>query len=176
MRRHLTDSRRGTVATGASATGAASFGALTLGAAALGALAVGALAVGALAVGRLSVGRARLRRVEIGELAVGWLAVGTRAGPGVVTEVARIRAAPGMGDALARALSEEMARNGHAPAPLRAHRSRADPDLFLLQSLRDDAGAHAAPAFDAFLRDAARRRLIPTASGEPVGIESYEAI
>ena len=97
-------SARGATATGANATGTAAFGAL-----ALGAMALGAMAVGALAIGRLSVGRARLRRVEIGELVVGRLDIGPNGRqPGVLTAVARIRAAPGKGDAMARLLLDQV--------------------------------------------------------------------
>jgi quinol monooxygenase YgiN len=165
---------RGAVAAGATAAGAASFGAM-----ALGAVAFGAMAVGALAVGRLTVGRARLRRVEIGELAVGRLEIGAGAG-GALAAVARIRAAPGKGDALERLVREEGAEGDPGGLLYRAHRSRTDPDLFLFHAAyAEEAGfeEHAQAArFDALLREAAEQGLVAVSRDEPVEVEFYRAI
>jgi quinol monooxygenase YgiN len=171
----LTKSSRGAVAAGATAAGAASLGAV-----ALGAVALGAIAVGALAVGRLTVGRARLRRVEIGELAVGRLDVGAGGTGAKLTAVARIRAAPGKGDALERLLQDQL--DGSEPGTLlhRAHRSRIDPDLFLFcESYADEAGFehHAqVPQLDELLRQAAGEGLLASSNDDPVEVELFRTI
>ena len=167
----LTKFSRGAVATGATAAGAASFGAV-----ALGAVALGALAIGALAVGRLSIGRARLRRVEIGELTVGKLAIGADAS-GNLTAIARIRAAPGQGDALERLLLQQAA--GREPGALvrKARRSETDPDLFLFHETYADETAFDRPAqslqLEALLLQAAEQGLV---SSDPADIELYRAL
>ncbi|MFO1140940.1 MAG: hypothetical protein U1E59_00885 [Amaricoccus sp.] len=160
---------RGAVATGAAATGAASMGAM-----AMGAVALGALAVGALAIGRLSIGRARLRRVEIGELRVGRLDIGTG---GPLTAVARVRAAPGKGDALQHLLLEG-AEPGSLFAGLR--RSLVDPDLFLLCAGYADESAFARlaapPRLHALLRRAAASGLLAAPAEVPVEVELFAAV
>lgn len=173
--RALTKSSRGAVATGATATGAASLAAMALGAAAL-----GAIAVGALAIGRLTVGRARLRRVEIGDLIVGRLDLGGERPSGKLTAVARIRTAPGKGDAFERLLLDQAA--GSEPGSLLscAQRSRTDPDRFLFHASYADEAAfdrHAqAPRFDALLRQAAEQRLVAASTDDPVEVELYRTI
>ena len=174
-KRALTKSSRGAVAAGATAAGAASLGAV-----ALGAVALGAMAVGALAVGRLTVGRARLRRVEIGELAVGRLEVGADGTAGKLTAVARIRTAPGKGDALERLLLDQVAGSDPGTWLHRALRSRRDPDLFLVfESYADEAAfeRHAqAPRLDALLRLAADKGLVAASNDDPVEVELYRTI
>ena len=172
--RGLTKSKRGAVATGASAAGAASVGAM-----ALGAVAFGAFAVGALAVGRLTVGRARLRRVEIGELTVGRLDVGAD-GTGPLTAVARIQAAPGKGDALEGLLRQQVAARAPGSLLYRAHRSRIDPELFLVYATYADEAAferHAqAAGFQALLRQAAELGLVALSTDDRAEVELYRSI
>ncbi len=171
----LTKSSRGAVATGATAAGAASLGAL-----AVGAVALAAVAVGALAVGRLTVGRARLRRMEIDELTVGRLEVGADASGGTLTAVARIRAVPGMGHALARLLAEEA--RGSAPGCLlgRAHRSPSDPDAFLFcETYADEAGFDAyaqAAQLEALLLRAVEEGLVVASGDAPVEVVLYRRV
>jgi quinol monooxygenase YgiN len=171
----MTKSSRGAVATGASAAGAASFGAM-----ALGAVALGAVAVGALAVGRLSVGRARLRRVEIGELTVGRLDVGADGTGGKLAALARIRAAPGKGDALERLLRDHAAASEPGALLYRAHRSPVDPDRFMFHEAytsEESFERHAqAPLFGDVLRLAAEEGLIAASADDPVEIELYRTI
>ena len=170
---HLTNSSRGAVATGASAAGAASFGAMALGAAAL-----GAVAVGALAIGRLSVGRARLRRLEIGELAIGRIRVGAE-GADRLTAVARIRSAPGQGDALQGLLRDHAAESEPGALVHGARRSGTDPDLFLFCKSYADAPAFErlaqAPRLDDFLSRAAEEGLV-AADRDHVAIEFFHSI
>jgi len=171
--RALTKTGRGAVATGAAATGAASLGAV-----ALGAVVLGALAVGALAIGRLSVGRARLRRVEIGELSVGRLDVRAVGAGGKLSALARVRAAPGRGDDLARLLREAAG----APGTLlyRAHRSGVDPDLFLFCESYADAAAFerhaAAPRLEALLRQAAGEGIVAASGDGALEVGLYRAL
>jgi hypothetical protein len=160
-----TKSSRGAVATGASATGAASLAAM-----AMGAMALGALAVGAVAIGRLSVGRARLRKVEIGELTVGRLDVRSEGAGGRVAAAARVRAAPGRGDAFERLIVDE------AGGAYRAHRSRVDPDLFLFLASRADRAASdraGRARLYALLRKAARQELVVASTVE---VELYRPV
>ena len=165
--------------TGAAATGATATGAASLGAMALGAMALGALAVGALAVGRLTVGRARLRRVEIGELTVGRLAIGAD-GAGALSALARIRAAPGRGDALERYLLQPDARNEPGTLLYRARRARHDPDLFLFhESYADEAAfeRHAeVPHLEARLRQAAEQGLVAAPDADVPLVELYRTL
>ena len=177
-RRALTKSRTGALATGATATGAATAGAASLGALAMGAMALGAIAVGALAIGRLRVGRARLRRVEIGELTVGRLDVRAVVQAGSLTSVARVRAAPGKGDALERLLLEQLGTAEPGPSALSAQRSLDDPDLFLVHETFVDEDAFERRAkgslFNAILRQAVRARVVAPAHGDPV--ELYRSV
>lgn len=178
-RRAPMTSARGATATGAQATGTAALGSL-----ALGAMALGAMAVGALAIGRLSVGRARLRRVEIGELAIGRLDIGPSGRqPGTLTAVARIRAAPGKGDAMARLLQDHLSSTrpdepGTLPHP--PHRSTSDPDLFLLyEHYADDTvlGQHGhAARFDALRGRIAEQGLAPSSADDAVEVDFYRMI
>ena len=178
-KRALRKSARGATATGANATGTAALGSL-----ALGAMALGAMAVGALAIGRLSVGRARLRRVEIGELAVGRLDIGhSGRQPGMLTVVARIRAAPGKGDAMTRLLLDQLLfrRTDEAGVFLHPpHRSTSDPDLFLLYEHYTDEAAferhsHAA-RLDALRRRIAEQALAAGTADDAVEVELYRTI
>ncbi len=179
IKRARMKSARGAVATGAHATGAAALGAL-----ALGAMAVGAMAVGALAIGRLAVGRARLRRVEIGELSVGRLDIGPEAHlPGKLIAVARIRAAPGKGDAMARLLLDQVSLL-RADEPwimvYPPHRSASDPDLFMLyEHYADEAAfeqrAHATQ-LDALRQRVAEQGLATGAADDAVEVELYRTI
>ncbi len=172
-------SARGAVATGANATGTAALGAL-----ALGAMEVGAMAVGALAIGRLSVGRARLRRVEIGELSVGRLDSGPRGQqPGKLIAVARIRAAPGKGDAMAHRLLDQVSLlRSDEPGILvdPPYRSASDPDLFMLYEYYADEAAferraHAAQ-LDAFRQRVAEKGLAAGDADDAVEVELYRTI
>ncbi len=171
----LTKSSRGAVATGASAAGAASFGAM-----ALGAVALGAVAVGALAIGRLTVGRARLRRVEIGELTVGRLDIGADASGGRLAALARIRAAPGKGDAFERLLRDHAAASAPGALLYRAHRSPVDPDRFMFHETYTGEEAferHAqAPLFGDVLRLAAEEGLIAASADDALEVEFYRTI
>jgi quinol monooxygenase YgiN len=71
---------------------------------------------------------------------------------------------------------------GSEPGALlyRAHRSRIDPDLFLLYETYPDERAlerHAhAPGFDALLRQAADQGLVAAADDDPPEVELYETI
>jgi quinol monooxygenase YgiN len=179
IRRAPMKSARGATATGANATGTAALGAL-----ALGAMALGAMAVGALAIGRLSVGRARLRRVEIGELSVGRLDIGPNGRqPGMLTAIARIRTAPGKGDAMARLLLEHVSLlRSDEPGILvyPPHRSASDPDLFMLyEHYADEAAferrAHTAQ-LDAFRQRVAEQGLAAGAADDAVEVELYRTI
>ena len=177
-RRALTKSHRGAVATatGATAAGVTAAGAASLGAMTIGAVALGAVALGALAIGRLRVGRASLRRVEIGELAVGRLAVGGVAVPGGLTGVARLRAAPGMGDALERLLRDRTADSGPEASLFRAHRSRNEPDLFLLHESSASETAEAPRWLEDLLRQTAELGLVADPADAPVEVERFRAI
>ena len=179
VRRAPMKSARDATATGANATGTAALGAL-----ALGAMALGAMAVGALAIGRLSVGRARFRRVEIGELAVGRLDIGPNGRqPGMLTVVARIRAAPGRGDTMARLLLDQVSLlRADEPWILLypPHRSTSDPDLFLLyEQYTDEAAferhAHAA-RLDTFRRRVSEQGLVAGSADDAVKVELYRTI
>jgi quinol monooxygenase YgiN len=172
-------SARGATVTGASATGTAALGTLVLGA-----IAVGAMAVGALAIGRLAVGRAQLRRVEIGELKVGRLDIGTTGRqPGMLVAVARIRAAPGKGDAMARLLLDQVSLiRANEPETLvyPPQRSASNPDLFVLhEHYADEAtykrSGHAA-RLDAFRRHVAEQGLAAGAAEDAVEVELYWTI
>ena len=165
--------------TGASATGTTALGTLVLGA-----MAVGAMAVGALAIGRLAVGRAQLRRVEIGELKVGRLDIGTTGRqPGTLVAVARLRAASGKGDAMARVLRDQVSLiRANEPETLvyPPQRSASNCDLFVLQEhFADEAAykrsAHAA-RLDAFRRRVAEQGLAAGAADDAVEVELYWTI
>jgi quinol monooxygenase YgiN len=179
IRRARMKSAQGAIATGAHATGAAALGAL-----ALGAIAVGAMAVGALAIGRLAVGRAQLRRVEIGELSVGRLDIGPGGHqPGKLIAVARIRAAPGKGDAMASLLLDQVSLlRSDEPGILiyPPHRSTSDPDLFLLYEQYADEAAferrvHAAQ-LDVFRQRVAEQGLAAGAVDGAIEVELYQTI
>lgn len=174
MRRDVTISKRGAVATGAAATGTSATGSASFGAMGIGALALGAIAVGAVAIGRLSVGRARLRRVEIGELVVGRLDVGASGVPGKLTAVARLRATAGSGDALEDFLAEQLAGLEDGDAPFQAQRSLRDADLFVIHNPDGEGGADGlASRFDALLEAAVEQGL---AEPSAAGVELYRTI
>jgi quinol monooxygenase YgiN len=178
-RRMPMKSARGATATGAQATGTAAFGGL-----ALGAMALGAMAVGALAIGRLVVGRAQLKRVEIGELSVGRLDIGASSRrSGRLVAVARIRAAPGKGDAMARLLRDHVSAASAEEPGIRfapPQRSTSDPDLFLLQEEFADEVAferHGLTAgLDALRRRVAEHGLAAGIAEDAVAVELYRTI
>jgi quinol monooxygenase YgiN len=98
---------------------------------------------------------------------------------GVLTVVAKIRAAKGKGDALAALLTEQVAVVRAAePGCLvyRPHRSTSDPDLFIFYEQYQDAAAfdahRAAPHLAAYRERREREGLIEG----PVEVEIYRSL
>jgi hypothetical protein len=85
--------------------------------------------------------------------------------------LARLRAAPGRGDAFARLVAGRMGEGEPGPLVSRVFRAGGDPDLFLVRTARADGGALGpepwAPWLDAVLRDAVARDLVPAPIARP---------
>ncbi|MFO1311136.1 MAG: putative quinol monooxygenase [Burkholderiales bacterium] len=100
-------------------------------------------------------------------------------GQDAVTVLAKIRAAPGRGDALAALLVEQVAairRTEPGCLAYRVHRATADPDLFAFYEIYVDDAAFAAHRASPHLADFRRRREEGGLVLGPAEVEVYRAI
>jgi quinol monooxygenase YgiN len=102
---------------------------------------------------------------------------------GVLTVIAKVRAAKGKGDAMAALLMAQVAIvNETEPGCLiyRPHRSTADPDLFVFYEQYEDEAAFAthqrAPCLDSFRERCEREGLTEGPADEAVEVEVYRSM
>jgi len=96
-----------------------------------------------------------------------------------VTVVARLRAAPGKGDALAALLTEQVGVVRHAePGCLayRLHRSTGDPDLFVFYETYADAAAFELHRNAPYIVTYRERRQREGLAAGPVEVEVLQAL
>ncbi|MFO1303278.1 MAG: putative quinol monooxygenase [Burkholderiales bacterium] len=99
--------------------------------------------------------------------------------PQAVTVFARIRAAPGRGDALAALLAEQVGavrRTEPGCLEYRVHRATEDPDLFAFYEIYADDAAFAAHRASPHLADFRRRREEGGLVQGPAQVEVYRAV